>query len=132
MIFLQARPVSPVVPDPKSALQSANKQVLLLERKMRQLASDSGSEMAFLELEPAEYVLGLCAFHALDEPEAMDSVKAVVGHSYAELAAATGGFAASSIVGRGRYGPVYRGELCGQAVAIKRLDQVRKRAPDTV
>ncbi len=44
--------------------------------------------------------------------------------SYAELAAATGGFAASNILGRGGFGPVYRGELGGQSVAIKRLDQV--------
>jgi hypothetical protein len=43
--------------------------------------------------------------------------------SYAELAAATGDFAADSILGRGGFGPVYRGELGGQAVAIKRLDQ---------
>jgi hypothetical protein len=44
--------------------------------------------------------------------------------SFAELAAATGDFAASRILGRGGFGPVYRGELGGQAVAIKRLDQV--------
>jgi hypothetical protein len=43
--------------------------------------------------------------------------------SYAELAAATRGFAAGSILGRGGFGPVYRGELGGQAVAIKQLDQ---------
>ncbi len=41
-----------------------------------------------------------------------------------ELAAATGGFAAWSILGRGGFGPVYRGEWGGQAVAIKRLDRV--------
>jgi predicted Ser/Thr protein kinase len=45
--------------------------------------------------------------------------------SFAELEAATGGFAASRILGRGGFGPVYRGEWSGQAVAIKRLDQVR-------
>ena len=45
--------------------------------------------------------------------------------SFAELAAATRGFAASSILGRGGFGPVYRGEWGGQAVAIKRLDPVR-------
>jgi hypothetical protein len=44
--------------------------------------------------------------------------------SFAELAAATGGFAASSILGRGGFGPVYRGVWGGQAVAIKRLDPV--------
>jgi hypothetical protein len=43
--------------------------------------------------------------------------------SHAELAAATRGFAAGSILGRGGFGPVYRGDLGGQAVAIKRLDQ---------
>ena len=43
--------------------------------------------------------------------------------SYAELAAATRDFAAGSILGRGGFGPVYRGEWRGQAVAIKRLDQ---------
>ncbi len=45
--------------------------------------------------------------------------------SLAELAAATGGFAPSSILGRGGFGPVYRGEWGGHAVAIKRLDKVR-------
>ena len=45
--------------------------------------------------------------------------------SFAELAAGTGGFAASRILGRGGFGPVYRGEWAGQAVAIKRLDHVR-------
>ncbi len=44
--------------------------------------------------------------------------------SYAELAAAMGGFAASSILGRRGLGPVYCGEWSGQAVAIKLLDQV--------
>lgn len=44
--------------------------------------------------------------------------------SYSELAAATRGFAASSILGRGGFGPVYRGEWGGLAVAIKRLDPV--------
>ncbi len=44
--------------------------------------------------------------------------------SYAELAVATGGFAASNILGRGGVGPVYRGEWGGKAVAIKRLNQV--------
>ena len=43
--------------------------------------------------------------------------------SHAELAAATRGFAAGSILGRGGFGPVYRGDLGGLAVAIKRLDQ---------
>ncbi len=43
--------------------------------------------------------------------------------SYAELAAATSNFAVSSILGRGGFGPVYRGEWGGRAVAIKRLDQ---------
>ena len=45
--------------------------------------------------------------------------------SHAELAAATRGFTAGSILGRGGFGPVYRGDLGGQAVAIKRLDQAR-------
>jgi hypothetical protein len=44
--------------------------------------------------------------------------------SHAELAAATGGFAASTILGRGGFGPVYRGDWGGRAVAIKRLDPV--------
>ncbi len=43
--------------------------------------------------------------------------------SYAELAAVTRDFAADSVLGRGGYGPVYRGEWGGQAVAIKRMDQ---------
>ncbi len=43
--------------------------------------------------------------------------------SHAELEAATHSFAASSILGRGGFGPVYRGEWGGRAVAIKRLDQ---------
>ncbi len=43
--------------------------------------------------------------------------------SYAELAASTSNFSVGSILGRGDFGPVYRGEWGGQAVAIKRLDQ---------
>jgi sulfur transfer complex TusBCD TusB component (DsrH family) len=43
--------------------------------------------------------------------------------SHAELAAATSNFAVSSILGRGGFGPVYRGKWRGRAVAIKRLDQ---------
>ncbi len=43
--------------------------------------------------------------------------------SFVELAAATDNFAAVRILGRGGFGPVYRGELGGQAVAIKQLDQ---------
>jgi hypothetical protein len=49
--------------------------------------------------------------------------------SHAELAAATRGFAAGSILGRWGFGPVYRGDLGGQAVAIKRLDQASLVAP---
>jgi hypothetical protein len=49
--------------------------------------------------------------------------------SYAELAAATRDFAAGSILGRGGFGPVYRGEWDGRAVAIKRLDQASPRPP---
>ncbi len=45
--------------------------------------------------------------------------------SYSELAAATRNFAVANILGRGGFGPVYRGEWSGQAVAIKRLDQAR-------
>ncbi len=44
--------------------------------------------------------------------------------SYAELAVATRNFAAERILGRGGYGPVYRGEWGGQEVAIKLLDPV--------
>jgi hypothetical protein len=43
--------------------------------------------------------------------------------SHAELVVATRNFAAGSVLGRGCFGPVYRGEWGGQAVAIKRLDQ---------
>ena len=43
--------------------------------------------------------------------------------SYAELAAATRDFAVGNILGRGGFGPVYRGEWGRHAVAIKRLDQ---------
>jgi hypothetical protein len=42
--------------------------------------------------------------------------------SLAELEAATRGFAADGVLGRGGFGPVYRGEWGGQAVAVKRLD----------
>ncbi len=44
--------------------------------------------------------------------------------SFEVLAASTDGFSASRILGRGGFGPVYRGEWNGQAVAIKRLEQV--------
>ena len=46
--------------------------------------------------------------------------------SFAELAGGTDGFAASRILGRGGFGPVYRGEWGGRAVAVKRLDHVRQ------
>ncbi len=52
--------------------------------------------------------------------------------SFTELAAATGGFAAASVVGRGGFGPVYRGEWNGQAVAVKRLDQARPAPIDVI
>jgi hypothetical protein len=42
--------------------------------------------------------------------------------SYAELEVATGGFDNVQIIGRGGFGPVYRGEWQGRAVAVKRLD----------
>jgi hypothetical protein len=43
--------------------------------------------------------------------------------SYADLAAATSNFASANILGRGGFGPVYRGEWNRQAVAVKKLDQ---------
>ena len=49
--------------------------------------------------------------------------------SHAELAAATHNFAVGSILGRGGFGAVYRGEWGGQAVAIKRLDQASPAQP---
>lgn len=45
-------------------------------------------------------------------------------HSFAELEAATGGFAGGRILGEGGFGAVYRGELAtGALVAVKRLTQ---------
>ena len=72
-----------------------------------------------LQLERAQQGAG-----ALDvRPVAQALAGGVCTASYAELAAATGNFAAGSVLGRGGFGPVYRGELGGQAVAIKRMDQ---------
>ena len=42
--------------------------------------------------------------------------------SYQALADATNGFDTANIVGRGGFGPVYRGELDGHAVAVKVLE----------
>ena len=42
--------------------------------------------------------------------------------AYAALEAATGGFDAARVVGRGGFGPVYRGELGGRDVAVKVLE----------
>ena len=41
---------------------------------------------------------------------------------YQALADATNGFEDQRIVGRGGFGPVYRGELDGRAVAVKVLE----------
>ncbi len=56
-------------------------------------------------------------------PVAQALAGGVCTSSFAELAAATGNFAAGRILGRGGFGPVYCGELGGQAVAIKQMDQ---------
>lgn len=44
-------------------------------------------------------------------------------YSYAELRAATGDFAADRRLGAGGFGAVFRGELAGGEVAVKRLSQ---------
>ena len=44
-------------------------------------------------------------------------------HSFAELESATGGFAKERVLGEGGFGAVYRGELAGRQVAVKRLTQ---------
>ena len=166
----QPRAVAPVVPDPNSALQSANEQVLLLEGQVQQLAQEKAAlqgraeaaEARVLErdaaVRQAEERIAELQRHARDReaalqrqadaaeerarelarqleraqqagriPDVRPVARALSGGvctaSYAELAAATRDFAAGSILGRGGFGPVYRGEWGGQAVAIKRLDQ---------
>lgn len=42
--------------------------------------------------------------------------------SYQQIHAACQGFPDSGIVGRGGFGPVFRGRFEGEAVAVKRLD----------
>ena len=67
----------------------------------------------------AELVEQLQAGQALGLGPGADGISTA---SHAELAATTGGFAAAHILGRGGFGPVYRGEWQGRAVAVKRLD----------
>ncbi len=168
--------MAPVVPDPNSALQPANEQVLLLEGQLQQIAQENAAlrrraeaaEARVLErdaaLRQAEERIAELRRHAGEReaalqwqedaaeerarelarqleraqqgkrlPDVRPVAQALSGGvctaSYAELAAATRDFAASSILGRGGFGPVYRGEWVGQAVAIKRLDQASPRPP---
>ena len=45
--------------------------------------------------------------------------------TFDQCAAATGAFADANVIGRGGSGVVYRGELGGQPVAVKRLTRER-------
>ena len=69
------------------------------------------------------------------QPPPLDSrarpvfLEGVVTASFAELAAATEGFAQQRILGRGGFGPVFRGEWGGMEVAIKRLDPESLQVP---
>ncbi len=94
--------------------------VLELERELRE--RDALLEEAAAQLLRARREVGAVAGDAgaLAGALAGDTSTA----SFAELVASTGGFEASRILGRGGFGPVYRGEWAGQAVAIKRLDHV--------
>ncbi len=96
---------------------AAEREAALLRR-----AGEAEARAAELEqqLARARQVVGSADVRSLSQALSGETSTA----SFAELAAATGGFAASSILGRGGFGPVYRGEWGGQAVAIKRLDQV--------
>jgi hypothetical protein len=98
----------------EAALQ---RQATAAEERSRQLALQL--EQAHQELERAQQGERI--------PDVRPVAQALSGGictaSFAELAAATRDFAAGSILGRGGFGPVYRGEWGGQAVAIKRLDQ---------
>ena len=83
------------------------------------LAAESARRMETAEGRVAELVEQLQAGQALGLGPGADGISTA---SHAELAATTGGFAAAHILGRGGFGPVYRGEWQGRAVAVKRLD----------
>ena len=96
---------------------AAEREAALLRR-----AEEAEARAAELERQLARARQGAGAADARSLSQALSGETSTA--SFAELAAATGGFAASSILGRGGFCPVYRGEWGGQAVAIKRLDQV--------
>jgi hypothetical protein len=127
----------------KEALQgraeAAEARVLELERRVREQdaaagraeeriadlqrragAADGRVQELALQLERAQ--LGARALDVRHVAQALSGGVSTASH--AELAVATGGFAAGHILGRGGFGPVYRGERGGLQVAIKRLDQV--------
>ncbi len=131
----------------KEALQrraaAAEAKVLALERAARErdaVVRHAEARIAELEGRARDLQQQVDAGHAAKEmalqlqraqpdahiPDVRSVAQALSGGvctaSHAELAAATRNFAAGSILGRGGFGPVYRGNWGGQAVAIKRLD----------
>ena len=118
-----------------AAVRQADERIAELQRHSREreaalqrqaTAAEERSRQLALQLEQAQQELER-AQQGERIPDVRPVAQALSGGictaSFAELAAATRDFAAGSILGRGGFGPVYRGEWGGQAVAIKRLDQ---------
>ena len=103
-----------------AAAGRAQEQIADLQRRAG--AAEERVQELVLQLERAQ--AGALALDVRPVAQALSGGVSTASH--AELAAATGGFAAGRILGRGGFGPVYRGERGGQQVAIKRLDQVGK------
>jgi chromosome segregation ATPase len=111
-----------------AVVRRAHERMADLERRVREHEADlqrqayaAGERVLVLQrqLERAQQAASVQDMHSISQAFSGEVSTA----SYSELAVATRNFAAANILGRGGFGPVYRGEWNGQAVAIKKLDQ---------